>query len=133
MAGVLEMGRTDPAGKPHGPTAHVFGNEVGEPIKSPKTAWRATCRRAGIADLRFHDLRHEAGSRYLEHGWPVHHVRDLLGHANLATTNRYLNVTTSDLLASNASDRQSAKRLQGRCKFGPKRPTAILQRRRRER
>jgi len=35
----------------------VFGNEVGEPVKSLKTAWRATYHRAGIVDLHFHDLR----------------------------------------------------------------------------
>ena len=35
---------------------------LGEPIDSVKTAWRATCRRAGIADLNFHDLRREHGA-----------------------------------------------------------------------
>jgi hypothetical protein len=25
-------------------------------------------------NLHFHDLRHEAGSRLIEGGWPVHHV-----------------------------------------------------------
>ena len=42
-------------------------------------------------DLRFHDLRHEAGSRWLEAGMPLHHVKELLGHANIATTDTYLN------------------------------------------
>jgi integrase len=34
-------------------------------------------------DLHFHDLRHEAGSRWLEAGIPLHHVKELLGHATL--------------------------------------------------
>jgi len=43
-------------------------------------------------DLHFHDLRHEAGSRKLEAGWPLHAVSAFLGHASIATTARYLNV-----------------------------------------
>ena len=50
-------------------------------------------QRAGITDLHFHDLRHEAGSRLLEAGWPLHHVQEMLGHADLKQTSTYLNVT----------------------------------------
>ena len=54
----------------HGPTAYVFGNGIGEHVKDPKKVW-AKCRAAaGISDLKFHDLRHEAASRLLEAGWP---------------------------------------------------------------
>jgi len=42
-------------------------------------------------DLHFHDLRHEAGSRWLEAGWPIHHVKEMLGHANISQTDTYLN------------------------------------------
>jgi integrase len=34
-------------------------------------------------DLHFHDLRHEAGSRKLESGWPLHAVSVWLGQASL--------------------------------------------------
>ena len=27
-------------------------------------------------DLHLHDCRHEAGCRWLEQGWPIHHVQD---------------------------------------------------------
>ncbi len=43
-------------------------------------------------DLRFHALRHVAGSRWLEGGWPIHHVKEMLGHANISQTDTYLNV-----------------------------------------
>jgi Phage integrase family len=49
------------------------------------------CRRREI-DLHIHDLRHEAGSRKLEAGWPLHAVSRWLGHTNLETTAKYLNV-----------------------------------------
>jgi site-specific recombinase XerD len=51
------------------------------------------CERAGVTHLHFHDLRHEAGSRLLEAGWPLHHVQEMLGHADLKQTSTYLNVT----------------------------------------
>ena len=63
---------------------------LGEPIKSVKTAWKATCRRAGITGLHLNDLRHEFGCRLLESGSGLHDVRDFLGHANITTTSRYL-------------------------------------------
>jgi len=97
LAAVLEMARLGPDGTPLRPDACVFGNEVGEPIKSVKTAWGSTLRRAGIDDLRFHDLRHEAASRWLEGGVPIHHVQALLGHSNVKQTSTYLNVCLDGL------------------------------------
>ena len=38
------------------------------------------------------DLRHECGSRYAEQGMDVRRIQYLMGHANLKTTERYLNV-----------------------------------------
>ena len=76
-----------------GPDPYVFGNEIGARVGSVKTSWRATCRRAGIDDLNFHDLRREAGSRLLEGGMPEHYVQRFLDHANLSTTSRYLATT----------------------------------------
>ena len=52
------------------------------------------CRAAlRTIDLHVHDLRHEAGSRWLEGGMPIHHVKELLGHANIKTADTYLNAT----------------------------------------
>jgi len=48
-------------------------------------------------DLHFHDLRHEAGSRLLEAGWPLHEVQQMLGHANIQQTSTYLNATLNGL------------------------------------
>ena len=88
-----EMRRHGPDGRVFGPDAYVFGDEIGARVGSIKTAWRATCRRAGIEDLNFHDLRREAGSRLLEGGMPEHYVQRFLDHANLSTTSRYLATT----------------------------------------
>jgi integrase len=93
LKGILEMRRNDPAGEPHGPQAYVFGNEIGLRARSIKTAWRLACRRAKIDDLHFHDLRREAGSRWLEGGVPLQVVRDWLGHTNISQTSTYLEST----------------------------------------
>jgi hypothetical protein len=68
-------------------------NELGEAVGSIRTAWRATCRRAHVSNLHFHDLRREFGSRLLESSADLHDVRDFLGHANITTTSRYLRST----------------------------------------
>ena len=46
LAAVLEMRRHAPDGKPFGPDAYVFGNEVGERIGSIKKAWQTAVLRA---------------------------------------------------------------------------------------
>ena len=94
------------------PSAFVFGNEIGARVASVRTAWRNTCRTAKVAGLRLHDLRHEAGSRFIEAGFPLHNVQAMLGHANLKTTSTYLNATLGGLHASMRKldeQRQSAK------------------------
>jgi integrase len=90
---ILDMRRNDASGQPMPPTAYVFGNEIGQRITSIKTAWGAARRRAALTDLHFHDLRREAGSRWLEGGVPLQMIRDWLGHSNIAQTSTYLGST----------------------------------------
>ena len=40
--------------------------------------------------LHFHSLRHSFGSRLANQGMPIHHIRTLMGHTNISTTNIYL-------------------------------------------
>ena len=114
------MVRTDPEGRIYPPTAYVFG-ELGKRVKSVKKAWETGVLKAHgyepewvahgklspksraqlqAINLHFHDLRHEAGSRWHEAGWPLHHVQAMLGHASLEQTSTYLNVTRAGLLES---------------------------------
>ena len=93
LKAILEMRRKDPAGEDLPPDAYVFGNELGQRTNSIKTAWKLTCRRAGIEGLHFHDLRREAGSRWIDGGVPLQTVREWLGHTNIAQTDTYLDST----------------------------------------
>jgi integrase len=97
FSAILKMRRLDPAGEEFPETAFVFGTEIGGQVKSTKTCWRSATRRAGLADLHFHDLRREAASRLLEGGLALHYVSKLLGHRNIATTSTYLSATSEDL------------------------------------
>jgi len=77
-----------------GRTPFVFPNpKTGKSLTTVKTAFVAACRRAGIAGLRFHDLRHTFGSRLVEKGADIETVRSLLGHASIAVTQRYVHTT----------------------------------------
>jgi site-specific recombinase XerD len=51
-------------------------------------------------DLHWHDLRHEALSRLADDGVPVHELQLLAGHANITTTQRYMNARASSLAES---------------------------------
>ena len=51
-------------------------------------------------DLRFHDLRRESGSRFLEGGVTPNYVQKFLDHANLSTTSRYLKVERQGMHAA---------------------------------
>jgi len=97
LAAVLEMRRLDPAGKPFPPEAYPFGNAVGERSTSVRTAWENARDEAGLPGFQLRDLRHEAGSRFDEAGVSINYVSKLLGHADLTTTTRYLNINRRGL------------------------------------
>ena len=48
--------------------------------------FKALLGRAGVRDVRFHDLRHTAASLMLASGLPVNVVSEVLGHAQTSTT-----------------------------------------------
>ena len=60
-------------------------------------------RRAGLEDVRLHDLRHSFASAALKAGIPLAVVGALLGHKRMATTARYAHLAPADTVAA-ASD-----------------------------
>ena len=59
--------------------------------------WRRTCLRANIQDLHFHDLRHEATSRFFEKGLNMIEVASITGHKTLQMLKRYTHLKAEDL------------------------------------
>lgn len=47
-------------------------------------------KEAKIEACRFHDLRHVAASGWVGNGVDIRTVQELLGHASITTTQRYL-------------------------------------------
>ena len=57
------------------------------------------CQQAGIIDLRFHDLRHEATSRLFEKGLSHTEVASITGHKDLKMLLRYTHLRAVDLVS----------------------------------
>lgn len=64
----------------------VFGG-----IRDCKTAFNSACRKAGIEDLHFHDLRHTATTRFIQAGAQPGIVMKTTGHTQFSTFARYVN------------------------------------------
>lgn len=62
--------------------------------------WRKTCKRAGITNLRFHDLRHTFATRLAAKGVDAFAIARLLGHATVNMTALYVNSTSEHLQAA---------------------------------
>lgn len=69
------------------PDERVFGIQ-----RDVKKGWHKACEEAKIEGLRFHDLRHTFATRLIQAGVPAEFVSKLLGHTNIETTSRYVNV-----------------------------------------
>lgn len=59
--------------------------------------WRRATKAAEIADLRFHDLRHEAASRLFEKGLNPMEVAAITGHKTLQMLKRYTHLRAEDI------------------------------------
>ncbi len=61
-------------------------------------AFLKLCRRTGIDDLHFHDLRHEATSRFFEKGLNPVEVATITGHKDTRMLMRYTHLRAEDLV-----------------------------------
>ena len=62
-----------------------------------KLAWQRTVKRAEIEDLHFHDLRHEAISRFFELGLTLPEVALISGHRDYRMLFRYTHPRAKDV------------------------------------
>jgi integrase len=64
-----------------------------------RLAWQRLRRRAGVLELRFHDLRHEAVSRFFERGLNVPEVAMISGHRDPRMLFRYTHPKPEEVAA----------------------------------
>ena len=71
-----------------GPTGHVNAQKLGY-------RYKAALKRAGLRELRFHDLRHTFGTIAINRA-DIVQVQAWMGHADIKTTQRYLHYKARD-------------------------------------
>ena len=90
------------------PTSPVDSNLIfaGEPGKDGSRkpyvinrVWSNALKRAEITKFRFHDLRHEATSRFVEAGLSDQEVASITGHKSMQMLKRYTHLRTEDLVS----------------------------------
>jgi integrase len=65
-----------------------------------QSSFETACRRAQIADFRFHDLRHTCAAWLIQAGVSITQVRDVLGHSTVAMTEKYAHLAPENARAA---------------------------------
>ncbi len=88
----------------------VFTHEDGSAMtySGVDTAWNRACAKAGVSDLRLHDLRHTAATNFLKET-NLKVVQKMLRHADIRSTLRYAHADDADVLGG--SGKVDARRL----------------------
>lgn len=75
------------------------GGKTGH-IVEPKAAWKQVCERAGLQDVRIHDLRRTLGSWQAAAGSSLHIIGKSLGHKSTSATQIYARLQLDPVRAS---------------------------------
>lgn len=75
-----------------------FNPKTGKPPVAIFALWDKLRRRAGLGDVRLHDLRHSYASFLVNAGRSLYEVQNLLGHRDPKTTMRYAHLSPHAML-----------------------------------
>jgi integrase len=78
----------------------IRGQRYPVTYQGAKTAWRRLRRTAGVEGFRFHDFRHDVGTKLLRQTGNLKLVQRALNHADLKTTAKYAHVLDSEVAAA---------------------------------
>ncbi|MGB0899603.1 MAG: site-specific integrase [Psychrobium sp.] len=78
----------------------LFCHADGSQVVDVKNAFTSAVRKAGIEDFVVHDLRHTAASWMVMNGVDIYSVRDVLGHLDITSTQRYAHLAPENLRAA---------------------------------
>jgi integrase len=73
------------------------GKVEGASLQDIKKAWNTIRNRAGLSEVRLHDLRHTHASHLVSSGLSLSIVGKLLGHTQSSTTQRYAHLADTPL------------------------------------
>lgn len=99
----IELDTSSKTGRPLLLPLHPKALEIAKRLPLPisknelRREWESARKSAGLPHVRWHDLRHTCASWYVQAGVPIIVVRDLLGHAVIATTMRYAHLHDDNL------------------------------------
>ena len=85
----------------------IAGPEPGRHLSNLNSPWLVVRKRAGLGDVRIHDLRHSFASRALALGESLTMIGKLLGHRQVQTTARYAHLARESVKTSAAKVAQS--------------------------
>jgi len=73
-------------------------------VRALQIAFKNAIKTSGLQktkpDAHFHSLRHGFATQCVKKGIPIHHIRTLMGHTNISTTNVYLEANPKEALKS---------------------------------
>lgn len=78
---------------------YVFSKANGKPYThwGISSAFKKACIKAGFSNYRFHDLRHDFCSKLVQSGVDIYTVKELAGHKDVTTTQRYSHLSPERL------------------------------------
>jgi len=79
----------------------ICGTRSGRHLVNLEKPWRDIRRKAGLEDVRLHDLRHSFASVAASEGVPLLMIGKLLGHSQPQTTARYAHLAADPLKEAN--------------------------------
>jgi integrase len=78
----------------------IVGTLPGNRLSDLQPFWQRVRARAGLKDVRIHDLRHTFASTAIAEGQGLSMIGKLLGHTQLQTTARYAHLATDPVVAA---------------------------------
>ena len=86
---------------PKDDTPYLFASAKSKkPYVTIYVSWNSARTRAGLKDLRMHDLRHSFASALVNNGRSLYEVQILLGHSTSKMTQRYAHLSNESLMSA---------------------------------
>jgi integrase len=92
--------------------ARMRGERYPLTITGAKSAWQRMRAKAGVKDFRFHDYRHDFGTKLLRETGNLKLVQKALNHRDIKSTLRYAHVLDADVASAVEAVAKSRKKSQ---------------------